>query len=139
MENKIPKIGVGVIIIKDNKVLLGKRKNAHGDGTWSFPGGHLEFSEQVEECARREVREETGLEIDNLKLATFTNDIFIKEKKHYVTLYVIGEYFEGKPKIIEPDKCERWEWFEWGRLPQPLFLPVKNLLKTKFNPFKRNR
>jgi 8-oxo-dGTP diphosphatase len=35
-----PKVGVGVCIVKDNKVLLGKRKNSHGDGTWAFPGGH---------------------------------------------------------------------------------------------------
>jgi 8-oxo-dGTP diphosphatase len=44
-EIKRPKVGVGVIIKKDGKVLMGKRKNAHGDGTWSFTGGHLEFGE----------------------------------------------------------------------------------------------
>ncbi|RLC15632.1 MAG: DNA mismatch repair protein MutT, partial [Deltaproteobacteria bacterium] len=54
-----PLIGVAAIVIKDKKVLLGKRKNAHGAGTWAFPGGHLEYKESIEECAKREVFEET--------------------------------------------------------------------------------
>ena len=61
MDNR-PKIGFGVIVIKDNKVLLGKRKNAHGEGFWCFPGGHLEFNEEIGDCAVREVKEETGIE-----------------------------------------------------------------------------
>ena len=52
-----PKIGVGVIVNKDNKVLLLQRKNAHGEGTWCFPGGHLEFNEEIEDCVKREVEE----------------------------------------------------------------------------------
>ena len=134
MENR-PKIGVGVIVIKDNKVLLGKRKNAHGEGSWCFPGGHLEFNEEIEDCAIREVKEETSIEIKNIRRGTFTNDIFEKEGKHYVTLFVIADYSSGKVKVMEPEKCEKWEWFKWDKLPQPLFIPIQNLLKQKFNPF----
>ena len=61
MEDKRPKVGVGVFVFKDGKILLGKRKNAHGAGTWSFPGGHIELFEELYECAYRELREETGL------------------------------------------------------------------------------
>lgn len=135
MDNR-PKIGVGVIIIKDGRILLGKRKNAHGEGSWSFPGGHLEFNEAVEECAIREVKEETGISIKNLRQGTFTNDIFEKEEKNYVTLYMISDFAAGEVRIMEPDKCEKWEWFDWHNLPQPLFLPIQNLLKQNFNPFK---
>ena len=60
MENR-PRIGVVVIIKKDNKILFGKRKGSHGEGSWSFPGGHLEFNENIEDCAVREVLEETGI------------------------------------------------------------------------------
>jgi len=134
MENR-PKIGVGVIVIKDNKVLLGKRKNAHGEGSWCFPGGHLEFNEEIEDCAIREVKEETSIEIKNIRRGTFTNDIFKKEGKHYVTLFVIADYSSGKVKVMEPEKCEKWEWFKWDKLPKPLFIPIQNLLKQKFNPF----
>ncbi|HII71621.1 TPA: NUDIX domain-containing protein [Candidatus Woesearchaeota archaeon] len=130
-----PKVGVGTIVIKDGKVLLGKRKNAHGEGTWCFPGGHLEGGEEVEECARRETKEETGLEIKNIRLGTFTNDIFEKERKHYITLYVLAEPASGEPKVMEPEKCERWGWFRWEELPRPLFVPVENLLKAGYNPF----
>ncbi|MFH0701650.1 MAG: NUDIX hydrolase [Candidatus Woesearchaeota archaeon] len=135
MENR-PKVGVGVIVIQNDKVLLGKRKNAHGEGSWSFPGGHLEFNEEVEECAIREVEEETGISIKNIRKATFTNDIFEKEGKHYVTLFVVSDFAFGEVKVMEPEKCERWEWFEWDKLPQPLFIPIQNLLKQKFSPFK---
>ena len=135
--NNRPKVGIGVIVIKDRKVLLGKRKNAHGEGSWSFPGGHLEFNESWEECAERETLEETGLKISNVRFVTATNDIFQFEKKHYITLFMIADYKSGELQILEPDKCEKWEWFEWDErtLPDPLFLPIQNLLKQNFVPF----
>ena len=134
MQNKIVRVGVGVIILKDNKILMGKRKNAHGDGTWSFPGGHLEFNEEIENCAIREVKEEAGINIKNIRLGTFTNDIFAKEERHYITLFILAEHDSGDVKIMEPEKCEKWEWFEWENLPRPLFIPIENLLKTDFKP-----
>ncbi|MFW5991429.1 MAG: nucleotide triphosphate diphosphatase NUDT15 [Candidatus Nanoarchaeia archaeon] len=128
-----PFVGVGVIVRKNGRVLLGKRKSSHGEGTWCFPGGHLEYGEDIEDCAKRETKEETGIEIQNLKRAGFTNDIF--GEKHYVTLFIVSDYLAGEVQLKEPDKCEKWEWFSWDALPEPLFLPVKNLLKQEFNPF----
>ncbi len=61
-----PKVGIGVMILKDGKVLLGKRKGSHGAGQYAFPGGHLEYMESFEDCARRETREECGIEIQNI-------------------------------------------------------------------------
>ncbi len=133
---ELPKIGIGVIVIKGNKVLLGRRLNAHGEGTWSFPGGHLEFNEQLEDCAKRETLEETDIKIKNVEFATITNDIFKKEGKHYITIYMRSEYDSGELKIKEPDKFQEINWFTWNNLPSPLFLPVQNLLKQGYNPFK---
>ncbi|KKQ98201.1 MAG: hypothetical protein UT24_C0014G0015 [Candidatus Woesebacteria bacterium GW2011_GWB1_39_12] len=132
---KFPKVGVGTIIKSKDKVLLLKRKNAHGDGTWAFIGGHLEFNESPEECARREVLEEINIRIKNPFAAIFTNDIFPKEKKHYITIFVVADYSGDKIKINETENIERVEWYKWGELPSPLFIPLKNLLKKNFNPF----
>lgn len=128
-------VGIGVIVIKDDKVLLGKRKNTHGEGRWCFPGGHLEFNEELEDCAIREVGEETGLKIENIKFFTITNDIFTKEKKHYITIFMVSDYDSGNVELKEPDKFEKWGWFSWDKLPEPLFLPIENLLKKDISPF----
>jgi len=128
------RVGVGVFIRKNGKILLGKRKNAHGDGAWGLPGGHLEFNESIEDCARREVLEETGLEIQDVQLGPYTNDIFEQDKKHYITIYGLADT-DAEPKLMEPDKFERLEWYSWDALPQPLFIPVENLKATGYNPF----
>lgn len=130
---KRPLVGVAVIVTKDHKILLGKRKNSHGEGSWQFPGGHLEYNEEIEKCAKREVFEETGIKIKNINLGPYTNDIFEKERKHYITIFVISEYQSGILTLKEPEKCEAWGWFDWENLPNPQFLPIRNLLKIGFN------
>jgi len=131
-----PKVGVGVIVIKDGKILLGKRKGTHGEGSWAFPGGHLEFGERLEDCAKREVMEETGITIKNIKKLTFTNDIFKEENKHYITIFMTANHDSGEPMIMEPEKCECWEWYDWNNMPSPLFLPIENLIKKGYSPIK---
>ncbi len=123
-----PKVGVGVVVVFEGQVLLGKRKGAHGAGCWSFGGGHLEFGETVEECAKRELEEETGLKATSVILGPWTNDL-IEGSKHYVTLFVFVEHFTGELTLKEPDKCEGWHWFAWNKLPTPLFPPVANLIQ----------
>jgi 8-oxo-dGTP diphosphatase len=129
---KRPFVGVAVIVVREGRVLLGKRKHSHGAGTWQFPGGHLEYGESVESCARRELYEETGLSIVNLRLGPFTNDFFKDEKKHYITLFVIAEQTTGQARVKEPEKCECWDWFPWSEMPKPHFLPIVNLLRQNF-------
>lgn len=131
-----PKVGTAVCILKDNKVLLGKRKNGFGDGTWCFPGGHLEFGEEWTECGARETLEETGINIKNISLITITNDIYKKENKHYITIFLLADYESGEVTLTEPDFFEKWQWFEWNNLPKPLIMPILNLIKQGFNPLK---
>jgi len=73
--SNVVQVGVGVIIIRDDHILLGERTGAHGTGTWALPGGELEMGERIEDCARREVLEETGLELASIKKYGFTNDV----------------------------------------------------------------
>ncbi len=131
--NNYPRIGVGVCVIKDGKVLLGKRLNAHGEGTWAFPGGHLEFGETVTECAVREVMEETGMRIGNIRRGPFSEDFFLEQGKHYITLVMIADWQAGEPVLREPHKCTQWAWFEWDQLPEPLFPTFANLAKINIS------
>ena len=128
-----PKIGVGVCIVKDGKVLFGKRLNSHGQGTWAFPGGHLEFGETIADCARREVAEETGMQITNIRKGPYVEDFFLAENKHYITLIMIADWQAGEPLVLEPAKCEEWRWFKWNELPSPLFRTFENLAISKIN------
>jgi len=105
--DKRPQVGLGVLIFKDGKALLGKRKGGLGAGTWCPPGGHFEFGESFEACARREVLEETGLHLKDIGVITMTNDIFEKEGKHYVTIFMGADYEGGEPKVMEPEKFEK--------------------------------
>jgi 8-oxo-dGTP diphosphatase len=84
-----PRVGVAVFVIKDDHILIGKRIGSHGAGTLQLPGGHLEFGEEWIECARREVLEETGLDVSACKMSFFhaTNDVF--ENKHYITIFMV--------------------------------------------------
>jgi len=138
MEEKRPKVGLGILILKNGKFLFTKRKGSHGPGTWCPPGGHLEFNESFEGCAKREVMEEMGIEIENIRLASVTNDIHIDEDKHYITLVMLADWKSGEPKNMEPDRCTEIGWFEWENLPQPLFLPMENLVKQGYHPLKQD-
>lgn len=122
-----PKVGVGVLVVNDGKLLLGERIHAHGSGTWCPPGGHLEFGETPIDCARRELWEEAGLHAVDLHEGPWTNDIFAKEKKHYITIFITVMAFEGHPTIKEPNKCAQWSWFPLDKLPKPLFPSIINL------------
>jgi 8-oxo-dGTP diphosphatase len=126
-----PKVGVGVLIVNGNRILLGKRRGAHGEGCWAPPGGHLEFGESWETCAQREVLEETGLTIAKPWFYGVTNDVFHESNKHYITIFMHAQYAGGTVQNCEPEKCEGWEWFVRDRLPDKLFLPLANLMNHK--------
>jgi 8-oxo-dGTP diphosphatase len=128
------RIGVGVLIVRDGNVLLGRRQGSHGAGTWAPPGGHLEFGETAEACARREVAEETGLALGATTRGPWSVDLFVAEGKHYVTLFVIAHDVAGEARVLEPEKCAKWEWHAWNALPTPLFAPLASLHAQGFVP-----
>jgi 8-oxo-dGTP diphosphatase len=132
--NSEPKVGVAIIITSDNKVLLMKRRGAHGHGTWSPPGGHLDFGESLEGCAAREAKEEVGLDVVNIRFRAVTNDVFAISQQHYVTIWMDGEAVDGEPSIVDEAEVAEVGWFAWDDLPSPLFLPLENLLAGRSYP-----
>ena len=124
-----PKVGVGVMIIKDGKVLLGKRKGSHGSGEYAWPGGHMEYMESFEECAKRETFEETAIQIKNVRFLRLLN---LKEyaPKHYVDIGLVADWESGEPQIMEPDKIEKWDWYDIDNLPKPLFAAIPSYFEA---------
>ena len=86
--------------------------------------------ETVEDCAIRELQEETGLKAVSWRLGPWTSDV-IDSTKHYVTIFVIVDRFEGEPQVLEQDKCEGWQWFDYQQMPEPLFPPVQSLIQAR--------
>lgn len=112
-------VGVNALIIRDNKILLGKRKNCFGAGEYGLPGGHLENNEKINEALSREILEETGI---MCKSATFSNIVNCPGTHgHYLQIGFVINDFEGELKLMEPEKCEGWEWFDFDNLPQNIF------------------
>ncbi len=131
---KRPQVGIGVLITKDDQVLLMKRKSAHGDGTWSTAGGHLKYRESPEECAIRETQEELGVLMTEVTFLAITNDVFDTPEKHYVTIWLAGRYVSGTPTINAAHEMSELSWFSWNALPDPLFLPFEHLLSGQCYP-----
>jgi 8-oxo-dGTP diphosphatase len=136
-EQIFPKVGVGVMVLKDGKVLIGKRKGSHGQGEYAWPGGHLEHMESIVDCAKREVKEEAGIEIDNLRFLRLLN---FKDyaPKHYIDIAMVADWKSGEPEVLEPEKLESWEWYDPDHLPEPLFKALPSYfeaLKTGQNFF----
>lgn len=125
-------VGVSVFLINEqDEILVGNRV----EGTWGLPGGGMDAGETPKETAARETKEETGIIInpDNLVFATFTNDIFLKEKnEHWITLYFYTYDFEGKAERVEPHKCKEWRWVNLDNIPKPVFCDwAKNIEELK--------
>ncbi|MDE1906208.1 MAG: NUDIX hydrolase [Rhodospirillales bacterium] len=95
-----PKVGIGIVLLKDDEVLLIRRGKPPGVGSWSLPGGKQELGETAEETARRELREETGLECGKLVLVGHADSIHRdadgKIEFHYTILDFAGRYIGGE-------------------------------------------
>lgn len=124
-----PGVGVGVMVIKDNKILLGLRNpdkvkassELQGQGTWTMPGGKVEFMEKLVDAAKRELEEETSLVAKNLELLCISDDV--TDTAHYVTVGFIAKEYSGEVKTMEPETILEWKWFDLDNLPENLYKP----------------
>ena len=132
MEKNI-KVGIGVMIINEGKILLGHRANNKKDtggiyetDCWTLPGGKQEYEETFFEGAKREVKEETNLDIDKLELFGAADDI--QSDRHYITMHVIARDFSGELKVMEPESEDEWQWFPLDKLPDNLYSPSEKFI-----------
>ncbi len=117
-----PRLGVGVVIFKDELVLLIKRGKEPNKGIWTVPGGLVQIGESVEQAAHREILEECNITINLAGLIDYfefvEKDDEQKIKYHYVVLDFAAEYVSGNllaltdaedAKWVNPDQLENWE------------------------------
>ncbi|MFW9969841.1 MAG: NUDIX hydrolase [Candidatus Odinarchaeota archaeon] len=110
-----PHVGVGVLLVRNNHLLLVKRKYNPDAGLWSIPGGHLDLGEKVEVAAIREAFEETGFKVKISRLAGIIDKIVYdlegKIEYHYVLINYFVEQIEGAPNQspkAADDALEAW-------------------------------
>ena len=135
-EKKRVGAGFGVMLLKDNKILLGKRHTdpekadsaLRGEGTWTMPGGKLEFGESFEDGAKREVAEETGIQLNEVEVICINNNK--NEFAHFVTIGLLSQDFTGEASVMEPDEIVEWSWFSIDNLPSPMFPPSVDVLEN---------
>jgi 8-oxo-dGTP pyrophosphatase MutT (NUDIX family) len=126
--------GVGVVAIREGRLLVGRRLGAHGRGTWSTPGGKPLPHESTIECALRELWEETGLTSGGGREVARTLDGFASSRLVFDTRFVEVDQVAGRVRAREPEKTDRWEWRNWDDLPEPLFPPVASLVSSGYLP-----
>ena len=135
---KYPRVGVGVMIMKDGKVLLGQRhpdpekasSELQGEGQWTMPGGKLDYGEKLTEAVIREVGEEIGIELkpEQLKVISVADDI--GATAHFVTVGFLVSNFEGEPGVMEPGEIVCWKWFDLDNLPTPMYGPSMEVVEN---------
>lgn len=127
---------VGVIALLENKrqqFLLGRRLSVHAHGMYSCPGGHLEYGESFEDCARRETLEEAGITIFSPSVLDVVNNIYRNEGRHYVCVVMHIRCFSGEPENKEPGKCAGWQWHDGDNLPLPLMPGLYRMIRKITN------
>ena len=123
-----PRVGVGVMIVRDGRVLMARRVNGQRAGWYGWVGGKLEFGETLQDCAQREAREEAGIEITRLRLLCLST--IIVDDQHWIDVEFLGDIAAGEPHTAAPDELTEWAWYAIDDLPRPIFEPAELALKS---------
>ena len=117
--------GCGVIVLnKKGQILMGKRNEdelladseMHEEGTWTLPGGNIEYGEKFYEAGIREAKEETNLDVSDLEVFCVQTDL--NEYAHYISVGMIAKNYSGELKVNEPDVITEWRWFDIDKIPK---------------------
>lgn len=133
-EERKPKVGIALLVLRGEEVLVGKRRAGTGPGTWSVPGGLIDFGESFEECAARELREETGLTLSESRFITAASDVMPQYDDHSVTIWMFAARWSGEVHNASPEEHSTWEWRAWSDLPRPLYPSLQNFVSAGWTP-----
>lgn len=128
-------VGVGALVIKNNKILLLLRKKAPEAGCWTIIGGKVEFGETIEDAILREVNEEIGVVGKIIAHLGVTNHIIEEEKTHYVSPRFLVE-IDGDPHNVELNSHDDMKWFDVSELPTNITMTTRKALDA-FEDWKR--
>ena len=113
-----PICGVGIVVFHQQKVLLIRRGKPPRQGEWSIPGGKQKLGETLQQAARREVQEETGLKLGPLMLVDVVDSIFKDSQGqiqyHYSLVEWTGEFVSGE--LNAADDASYAEWYELSEI-----------------------
>jgi len=125
---------VYAILIKDNQILLLRRYNTgYEDGNYSFPAGHLDGNETLEDAIVREVKEEIDVNIEKQNLTLEHLIHRNADDSERIDFFYIVKNWEGEPRIIEKDKCDELKWVNKDDLPENIVPEVKQSIENIFN------
>lgn len=122
-----PRVGAGVLVTNGKaKVLLTLHKCAPEAGRWSLVGSKVEFMERLEDAAQRETLEESGLEVELIRLLCVTDHLLPDEGDHWVAPAYHARIIGGRLRNLEPDKTEAIRSISLDALPDKLTLTAQS-------------
>lgn len=127
--------GVHVICEQDGRLLLMRRAGTgFFDGLFSLPGGHVEQGESVRQAAARELREETGLEVEPDALA-WVGVVHRQSDTNRIDFFLRAQRWRGEAHVAEPQKCDALGWFAAAELPAATVPYVREALAAGAGPW----
>ena len=102
-------------------------------GWWTKPGGEIEYGETAIQAAKREIKEELNIEIDIWGYCMHTDHIIENDNQHWIAVNFLGRIKSGKPKNMEPPKCDKIEWFALDNLPEKLVQTTRESIGNYLN------
>lgn len=121
-----PKVAVAALVIGDGQVLLTRRINEPRRGFWSFPAGFMDAGEDPAEAARRECREETGLELD---ITALWDIVFGREHERGADILILYRAKVIGGTLTAGDDADQAEFFELDQLPPLAFVSTQKILR----------
>lgn len=127
MSAPVPRVGCGAAIVRDGRLLLVKRLRPPEAGSWSLPGGKVEFGERLADAVAREIREEIGVDIapERLLVVVETPNV---DGQHWIAPVYLARLIAGEPHNCEPKKHADISWFPLGEPPAPLSVAAREAL-----------